>query len=410
MEGEEPPRASLVPSPHTRRTSDALSSIELDIEADTPVGESTMLRSIPELRAERDRLAAEAREQTEARELEREIEALRRVRDAGATPRLHVPVARSHSTLTTRTSTQGDEEDSSYEEEERMRPDPDKKRKRPRPRDPKEYSGQSLKAANQFISQLQTCFFLDPEGFRDDATKVVYASSFLSGDASATWHANYGANKGKTMLFSEFEAFVRDRVADPVNRSFDVGAEYERAKQKDNETVARFAESLTVLENQFDEPYTPTQRMRHLLHKLRPDIAKQITLRGDMPPSVEALVSLAERIENALGGDRSARVQQHLSQGHRLPQKKRRTEEPEQHTRRDRDDRRAPSGPSLVRRPAESKAIPIQCYECGELGHKRPDCPRTRRAPATSMTRRTNVSLRPTEGKVRSLKSTRLQA
>jgi hypothetical protein len=53
----------------------------------------------------------------------------------------------------------------------------------------------------------------------------------------------------------DFVTFVNDCVADPVNQSLEVGRNYEKARQKDNESVAHFAIYLKNLEEQLAEPY-----------------------------------------------------------------------------------------------------------------------------------------------------------
>jgi hypothetical protein len=101
------------------------------------------------------------------------------------------------------------------------------------------------------------------------------------------------------MAWDEFESFIMNCVADPVNRSLDVGQSYEDARQKEGESVNSFAMHLSTLESQFYDSYTEAQRIRHLFNKLRNNIREQISLKADVPNNRRDLIAMASRLENA---------------------------------------------------------------------------------------------------------------
>jgi hypothetical protein len=101
------------------------------------------------------------------------------------------------------------------------------------------------------------------------------------------------------MTWDEFESFVNDCIADPVNRSLDVGQDYEDARQKEGESVSSFAMHLSTLESQFHDSYTEEQRTRHLFNKLRNNIREALSLKADIPINRKELVAMASRLENA---------------------------------------------------------------------------------------------------------------
>jgi hypothetical protein len=129
--------------------------------------------------------------------------------------------------------------------------------KRRRFRDPEPYRGKSLNEAQIFLSCLRTIFSIDPITYETDEEKVLYASTWLTSEPCSLWtFANPNGPPPGYTFDGDFEAFVNDCVADPVNRSLEVGRNYEEARQKENESVATFAIHLKNLEEQLTEPYT----------------------------------------------------------------------------------------------------------------------------------------------------------
>ena len=154
--------------------------------------------------------------------------------------------------------------------------------KRRRFRDPEPFKGRTLKEATIFLSSLKVIFEIDPVTYETEREKVLFASTWLAGEPRALWSYTNGAAPPLTYTFDDFEGFVYDCVADPVNRSLDVGQSYEEARQKEGESVTTFAMHLTTLEDQFHKSYTEAQRTRHLLNKLRPNLREAITLKADV--------------------------------------------------------------------------------------------------------------------------------
>jgi hypothetical protein len=80
--------------------------------------------------------------------------------------------------------------------------------------------------------------------------KVLYGVMFLAGDAHEQWHLNHSVTDLEGYTFDDFKAFVRDAVEDPANRVISVTLSYERARQKEGQTVSAFATYLDTLEDQ----------------------------------------------------------------------------------------------------------------------------------------------------------------
>jgi hypothetical protein len=195
---------------------------------------------------------------------------------------------------------------------------------------------------------------------------VLYASTWLTNEPRFLWtFANPNGPPPSYTFDRDFEAFVNDCVADPVNRSLEVGRSYEEARQKENESVATFVVYLKNLEEQLTEPYTEAQRCRHLLNKIRPAVRDAITLKADVPISYRDLVAMASRIENSSKRGRftTEPVAGRNSYG---PKKKKQ--------------RGSPLRKHKASEAHRSDALPLKdlssvtCYNCNKTGHYANEC------------------------------------
>jgi len=368
--------------PHARNASEEEASHSVDAGITHPLNEiAPTEEEVNILRAKRDALeaeqqasrqatadylAAEEARRAEVIALRREVADLLRERDAnaGVTPTLRRPLVSEPPLRQDTPGTAVSEmapSDSASQVSTHVRA---MGTKRKRFRDPKPYKGDTLKEATLFLKSLQTIFKIDPVTYETDEDRVLYASTWLTAKPEELW-AEDGDDK---MTWEEFETFIMDCVADPVNRSLDVGQSYEDARQKEGESVSSFAMHLSTLESQFHDSYTEAQRTRHLFNKLRNNIREAISLKADIPTSRKELVAMAGRLENAQKprsqyrantGDRRNRD----AGGSSSKKKKGRKEDKPLQSSRPNDDR-----------PKPSYGGKITCYNCGKDGHKSTEC------------------------------------
>jgi hypothetical protein len=245
---------------------------------------------------------------------------------------------------------------------------------RPRLREPDTFKGKTLKEARDFIRSLELVFALAPDAYGGEKEKILYGVMFLAGEPRETWHQNHSVSETDGYLWDDFKSFVLDAVEDPVNRSLSITVAYEVAKQGEGQSVQAFATELATLEEQMD-PYTPAQRTRHLLAKLKPALRTAIITYHEVPKRREDLVSLATRLESA--GRRSdnhvvlGSTKRHTGESHADKGKKRRFSPT-----RGQASRPAPSQPPSKGAAGASRGTSgPQCYGCREYGHIRPECP-----------------------------------
>jgi hypothetical protein len=306
-------------------------------------------------RAERVRVRRDMLQQeVEIEALEQQLATLRRRRDAGFTPggsdpnddgdaESQAPSARSshgHRGLTNR----------------------------PRLREPDTFKGKTLKEARDFIRSLELVFALAPDAYQHDRERVLYGVMFLAGEPRETWHHGHSVDQLDGYLWDDFKRFVLDAVEDPVNRTLSTIVAYETARQGDHQSVQAFAAELATLEEQM-EPYTPVQRTRHLLAKLKPALRTGIITYHEVPQRREDLVSLATRLESA----------ERKAVGALAPHKR---PIDEQHEKRGSKKRRGGSSAdsrSELRPERKENAgaahASVVCYGCNETGHYKSACP-----------------------------------
>lgn len=250
---------------------------------------------------------------------------------------------------------------------------------KPRLKEPEVFRGKTLKEAGEFMQSLELVFALAPESYRGDREKVLYGVMYLAGEPRETWHHNHNLTELGSYSWSDFKRFVLDAVEDPANRTLSVTVAYEEARQKENQSVSAFAAELATLEDQMD-PYTPAQRTRHLLAKLRPALRLNIVTHHDPPQRREDLVSLATRLETASKASvsavplashkRIASKTQERSQSKRRRGGSPRRDDGDSHAKREQGASGLPGGQNRDR----SRYADWTCYTCGEVGHISTHC------------------------------------
>jgi hypothetical protein len=176
-----------------------------------------------------------------------------------------------------------------------------------------------------------------------------------------------------------------------VNRSLSITVAYEVTKQGEGQSVQAFTTELATLEEQID-PYTPTQRTRHLLAKLKPTLRIAIITYYEVLKRREDLVSLTTRLESA--GRRSdnhivlGSTKRHTGESYADKGKKRRFSPT-----RGQASRPAPSQPLSKGAAGASRGTSgPQYYGCREYSYIRPECPnRDKWAPKDTAVHRVGV-------------------
>ena len=175
-------------------------------------------------------------------------------------------------------------------------------------------------------------------------------------------------------------------IVDEANRDLNTSVLYERARQRDNQSVRDFAVYLESLEREL-RITSDSDRRRTLYSKLRSDIQEAINSQTEIPNTRLGLISLATRLE----GSRRITTNTYFARGERGS-----TGNPPRHSREPSDSGRAPSDGSNPRkrnftkeetvRLSDTNRTPLGrvsqpprstsiCYRCNKQGHRITECP-----------------------------------
>ncbi|KAI9846810.1 MAG: hypothetical protein M1837_003659 [Sclerophora amabilis] len=269
--------------------------------------------------------------------------------------------------------------------------------------EPKMYTGRKLHGLIIFIRSCLSYFDAQPTLYPDDISKIQLAEKYLRDDAKDAWHRlkrasgtdNYDWDRFKVFLLNELMPpdlraanasrpypSTKEKKGQPVNGfllyldELEIQLEYEKAQQKKGQSVRRFVSYLDELEVRL-EPYTEKQRCGHLLHGLRPPLAKAILEHESSFESRAELVDAASEIEELQANERRP-GKKNNGQAEKIPGPKFKEEVARRDTHR-RPHNTAP-GPR-DRGEILTTPSPAKCSHCRRTNHATADCRRNNTAP-----------------------------
>lgn len=211
---------------------------------------------------------------------------------------------------------------------------------------------------------------------------------FLEGEIANTQYLRYDISALlETYTQDDFRKDMFNVVEDPINRSLTIARAYKDAYQRGDQTVASFVAYLVTLEDQI-ELYTPAQRIRYLLVKLRRPLYNSITLYYQPLEIRDNLISLATRIETTEGKTLRLSYKYSVSELQNQPKKKklRANFQSKDSTLRDNNSQ------VISSRSASKKQDELRYYNYNKLSYIRPKCPKLTKAErAASSTRKVKV-------------------
>jgi hypothetical protein len=174
--------------------------------------------------------------------------------------------------------------------------------KYPKAKDPGLFNGKKRRYLRTWIGENEICFRTAPNLYRTESAKVMFAGSFLEGDAK-TWFTDYFKDPDHTPLFMEDWTLFTDEL----QRNFGVEDELGAAEadvhrltmsEKDHATyfTARFRAIITNLQGAWSD-----RSLRNAyLQKLPPRLMSQFQTSGRRPPDdLEGLIKAVEEFDSA---------------------------------------------------------------------------------------------------------------
>lgn len=168
------------------------------------------------------------------------------------------------------------------------------------------FDATGLKEFHSFINKLEN-YFTQFEYFYNgkEKSKVTAGAGFLSTDLMNRWtRENKNLNKNRTR--DEFKNFCKKEVSDPWVMQRDAAAAFQRADQREYQTVTELANYLDTLEDKLPERYSNTQRKMHLYAKLRPEVQREAQRPAQEPEDYHDFVSYLKSCEGIIPERRTA--------------------------------------------------------------------------------------------------------
>ena len=171
------------------------------------------------------------------------------------------------------------------------------------------------KNVDVFIVQLRLCFGFQPAQFESEASKILYAASYLRG-AAAEWFAGYledyldnmntpdnQADETK-LIFASFESFTK-----AITRIYGDPDQYKRAvmsiqRLRQTGSVQEYTSSFYALSNKtsWDDDALAAVYYRGLKDPIKDELSRK-----DIPKDMDEIVEKAVRIDNRLQERRAER-------------------------------------------------------------------------------------------------------
>jgi hypothetical protein len=178
--------------------------------------------------------------------------------------------------------------------------------KYPKAKDPSAFNGKNCKGLHNWIGENEICFRTAPNLYRSEVAKVMFAGSFLNGDAKS-WFTDYFKDP------ANIPAFMEDWTLFTIELQRNFGLEDEIVAAEDDLChlqmtdcdhttyfTARFRAVSSNLQGMWDD-----RNLRNSYYsKLAPRLRMQFVSSGTpVPASLDPLISIAERFDRAYWAD-----------------------------------------------------------------------------------------------------------
>jgi Zinc knuckle len=235
---------------------------------------------------------------------------------------------------------------------------------------PPTYGAKDEKEWRSFINWWKVVFKEDPEAWPEEK-RIAKAAMEFRGKPLDEWAVIEEDKQPKT--WSQFETWTRNLLSDPENRMQNARLKIRELRQKKGQTVRDINNMLELWERDLDEAPSEVTKAYSTFLALHPDLRNAISTETHGKITTrEQVTSIAQRHAErmTLSWDEST--------GGQPSRKRKRSDGATQGKDKDKDDSSATGKASKKRRAAKADdkdTKDIVCWDCGEPGHKKPDCP-----------------------------------
>lgn len=166
--------------------------------------------------------------------------------------------------------------------------------------EPSFFDGTDRKEATKFLSHLKLNFASSPASFATDLSKILYAGSWLRGNAFDWFQPRLDSGEIMNITWSQFETGFLYSFGDPDHKQ-NVTRELQRIRQSDS--VSSYATHFFQLSTQLE--WNDEALRAQFYEGLRDDVKDALALCDRDAKTVHDLANLALRLDNRLAERRS---------------------------------------------------------------------------------------------------------
>ena len=287
------------------------------------------------------------------------------------------------------------------------------------------YTGNSVKDHHEWMRTWQRLHAASPSYYQSDANKINVAAMKLTGSVADAWEREERTVDAMERTWRYFCDFLLNFIDDPHNRRITMYKEWKSCFQRSTEEVHAFYQRLETIQAELPELSEDIKRM-HFLSSMRPGLRRKIVdLQKDDLPRQDLLKVAAslERNADTHGTEGHVGVRKVMTQGGDGPSTT--TRPPPFYKKfKHRSGSSTPRGggrgysqprsdvtvnikgsageqKNPLRYPNQIPIVPrrerlplseLECYECGQKGHIKPNCPRLRQRVAAALLERSQQS------------------
>lgn len=248
---------------------------------------------------------------------------------------------------------------------------------------PTKFSGRNPDELPSFKEQIRNTFLLAPNAYPTDAAKVAFVANLLQGDAS-NWHASLADDDPRRYDYTAYMESFTKMWGNPLSR--DQAAQRVNGMKQGNRSVAAYATDFRVTIKHL-KGWGEEALLDHFFLGLDSEVRVRLQSHNNgYFETLDDMIAAAIRIDHQLN---RARLDGRRPQGHAFrsnPPLARPMVQPQYHDdpmmvdamqARDRNTAHRPTQPQRRYGDAPRQQTNDTCFNCGQMGHHRRNCPKT---------------------------------
>lgn len=176
----------------------------------------------------------------------------------------------------------------------------------PKAKNPSAYNGRNRKGLRTWIGENEICFRTAPNLYRTDVAKVMFAGSFLEGDAKS-WFTDYFKDPANVPAFMDDWTLFTIELHRNFGLEDEIGAAEEdlrRLQMSDKDHATYFTGRFRAVSSNLQGTWDDRNLRNQYYAKIAPRLRAQFVSSGTpVPVTLEPLITITERFDRAYWAD-----------------------------------------------------------------------------------------------------------